>query len=800
MRRFLPLTLFLSLSSCWGLAEDDAGDRAFVQWATTAILGRGPVSTAELNALLALEAEHGREALLDVLMQQPEFVEHWDDLLMHQLRVRTESASADKEACYTEGFVPDSYDWALSNHLRTADWSERFCVDSYSASDDLTLSTGGRTAGIVTEYTTGETTTEGPSDTLKTTSVTSKGITSSKPKCFEFTMKDVIRASLRTDRMDALLRARIAPLAAYDSAVNARRTMFDSYFNRHQDCMECHTTTYSTTDGVPRNENWDRYFPAVTEVDLEFSSFWTAGPNHGADNFDILDGSLGGDAMQSRFRDMFTQIKGTEDAPGVKPWGFDERCVQDGLYSTPQPDDDDAPNFAGWGDQTGTEVRILDFVNAYDDGLRALVEGDAARIARTELEDLGDGAAADFTTCNTCHGVIEDALPLDELTGTMTAARIHLTVEKGSPAGLMEGGYAQDEALDHIVANLVADQVPAVEIYADPTVGMAHLTALTFVDDVAKHLSGQSLTLEHGFPRNADQAYALRTLADVLVENDWSLRAVIKTIALSELVNRNAPVKSSTDPYILPMVFDPWQDTPEDGDVNPLTGVASNGQGDLVHRWPVATLIRKRNAALGWSQPTHFDDEALQADLGSFVAFDTPGFSDYTMASALAWETNHTQDGTDGPEPCTSPYGDDPDVIDTLADPAHNLTLTQALKALKFRLLGDDYLWADRADGLEGFESNRIAEIWGVEPSDDASAHADVLRDYCAVLLASPQFVLAGVPTDRVGVSWTDPDIPCMDDECFEGEWCERYRQTAVDLGYRSWDCYEPIDDLTLTR
>jgi hypothetical protein len=773
------------------------------------MLGRGPVSTQELDALLTLEAEHGREALLDTLMQQPEFVDHWDDLLMHQLRVRTRTNSTVKESCYTQAHVPDSYDWALTEHLRTADWDEPFCVTSDSASDDLTLNTGGRTAGAITYDYTGQPITSGPSGSMTFTSEATESVSlSTRPTCFEFTMKDVIRASLRTDRMDALLRARLVPLATFDSPVNARRTVFDSYFNRHQDCLECHTTTYSTTDGVPRNDGWDRYYPAVADVDLEFSAFWTAGADHSRSEPDILDGSLGGDDMQARFRDLFSDIKATEATPGVKPWGFDERCVEDwnaagqvtwGILQAPE---DGAGVFAGWGYNTGTDVRILDFVNAYDDGLRTLAEGNPARMARAELENELD-QRVDLSTCNSCHEAAGEELftgykvplPLAELTASTSAARLRRTLEAGSPAGQMAGGYAGED-LDAIVGHLVTNQAAPVDIYADPTVGMAHLTALAFVEDVAKHLSGRSLTLEHGFPRNEDQAYALRTLSDMLIEHDWSLRVVIKTIALSELVNRNAPDASGTDPYILPMVVDPWQDTVAEDDADPLTGVASNGQGDLIHRWPVATLIRRRNAALGWSQPTHFDDVDLQTDLGSFVAFDAPGFSEYTMASALAWETNHSA----GDLNCRSPYGDGPDVIDTLTDAEHDLTLVQALEALKFRLIGDEYLWSDPADGISGLESNRIAEIWEVEPSDDAYLHPEVVRDYCAVLLSSPQFVFAGIPTDHQGAPWTDPDIPCMDDDCSEVAWCERYRHSAVELGYDSWSCYDAGGDLGLAR
>ncbi|MBX2803569.1 MAG: hypothetical protein KTR31_38175 [Myxococcales bacterium] len=791
MRPFTTLTLLLALPGCWNLPEDDAGDRAFATWATTAILGRGPVSPQELDALLELQDEHGREALLDTLLQQPEFVEHWDDLLMHQLRVRTrfesntgQAVRARKEDCFTKDLLPQSYDHALTEHLRTADWNEPFC--QASGSDDLVWSTGGRTAGAVTEDATGQTLTAGPPADRQGGTDQGKSLAGAKTTCFEFTMKDVIRASLRTDRMDALMRAYLAPLAAFDSPVNARRTVFDSYFNRHQDCLECHTTTYSTTNPVPRNDYWDRYYPAETVVDLEYSAFWSVNANG-----TIRDGSLGGDTMQQRFRDLFNRVQATDKEAGVHPWGFDASCMEDGLLEEPRPNDDGSPTaFAGWGLHTGTDVRILDFVNEYDDGLRALAERSALLVDRRAFEDVDDHDASVLSTCNTCHELPVGTMleggylsppPLYDLTASMSAARIHKTIVEGSPAGQMAGNHATGDTVDQIVGHLVSNQSAPVDVYWDPTVGMAHLTALGFVDDIAAHLSGQSLTLEHGFPRNDDQALVLKALADGLIDNDWSLRYVIKAIALSELMNRQAPEDSSADPYALPMIFDPWQDTSAPNDADSLTGVAANGQGDAVHRWPVATLIRKRNAALGWSQPTHFDDEGLRTDLGGYVAFDVPGFTSFGMASALAWETHH--------EGCESPYGDGTDVIDTLTAAEHGLSLRQAVQALKFRTIGEEALWSDPADGLAGLESNRIAEIWDVEPSDPASKHVDVLREVCEVLLASPQFVLAGVPAAPTGSAYTDPDVPCLDEHCSEVAWCEHYRDTAVDLGYDSWSC-----------
>ena len=80
--------------------------------------------------------------------------------------------------------------------------------------------------------------------------------------CYLFNMTDVLRASVQADRLDALYRAGMAPLAVFaEDDVDAASKFWRTYLKRDPACMSCHTTTYSTTDPIKRNDDWDRFVP-----------------------------------------------------------------------------------------------------------------------------------------------------------------------------------------------------------------------------------------------------------------------------------------------------------------------------------------------------------------------------------------------------------------------------------------------------------------------------------------------------------------------------------------------------------
>ena len=132
MTRIVRSTLvglaLLSVTACFEPPEEDAGDAAFATYAVTAVLGRRPHSVQEVYALRTLEEELGREAMLRVLMEQPEFVDYWSDVLMDDLLLwRSGGERPGDTSCYTEAHLePYDHD-ELVEHLGTYTWATPFC-------------------------------------------------------------------------------------------------------------------------------------------------------------------------------------------------------------------------------------------------------------------------------------------------------------------------------------------------------------------------------------------------------------------------------------------------------------------------------------------------------------------------------------------------------------------------------------------------------------------------------------------------------------------------------------------------
>jgi hypothetical protein len=166
---------------------------------------------------------------------------------------------------------------------------------------------------------------------------------------------------------------------------------------------------------------------------------------------------------------------------------------------------------------------------------------------------------------------------------------------------------------------------------------------------------GYSLTLVHGFPRNAAQRDILLELTSHFIVEGWSLRTLLTDIVTHPLWNQAAPDAGCGDnPYLYPPVFDPWVIAEED----PL--LRGNSMGDALHRAPARVLLRMASEALSWAPPAAFPsivDEELHKAVGVFVKDAEPGFSGVDFQGMLAWEARF---GACGEAPAV-PLVDDPD-------------------------------------------------------------------------------------------------------------------------------------------
>ena len=110
------------LASCtWLAPANDAGDVAFVVDVIPTLLGRKAHNPAEIQALVDLAALEGREAVVDLLLEQPEYVDYWSEVLIDALRVDRTGTPAQDPACYGDPLLEPGYGDELLAHLATAD-------------------------------------------------------------------------------------------------------------------------------------------------------------------------------------------------------------------------------------------------------------------------------------------------------------------------------------------------------------------------------------------------------------------------------------------------------------------------------------------------------------------------------------------------------------------------------------------------------------------------------------------------------------------------------------------------------
>jgi hypothetical protein len=83
------LLALLTLQGCWWNAPpNDAGEQAFAAQAVRVVLGRHPRGAAEIRALAEISNQAGRQAVLDVLFEEPDYVNYWSNVLIDDLKLQ----------------------------------------------------------------------------------------------------------------------------------------------------------------------------------------------------------------------------------------------------------------------------------------------------------------------------------------------------------------------------------------------------------------------------------------------------------------------------------------------------------------------------------------------------------------------------------------------------------------------------------------------------------------------------------------------------------------------------------------
>ncbi len=445
-RSTLPLHLALAatalaLPACFPAPVDDAGDEAFASEAVRIVEGRRPTSPAELAYFAEVAATQGREALVDLLLAGDGFVTHWAQLLPDILEVPRGTSSSFPPGCFEAPLLDPAHYPALVHHLRTAPPTAPFCLGLPHeppdgpgvAPDPLGALAEAEVVGVRGE----DAPPAAPIPTLDAEPGPAPGPDAElepprvplvapvvdllwpeppieAPLCPGWNLTDLTRAAIAEDALDVLLQAHLVAMALHPESTGSERAVRDAqgaqflrtYVGRDVSCLSCHTSTYSTTDGRPRNGDFDRshpvgaLLPSLGHVDLEGGAF-----SHDLPDGSVVYGGLGGRAAQRGVSNLF---RGDQRAAsgGLRPWGLAAACAPAGLVtalpSDPLGNGAETAGFAGAPRSATAGVLALALQLRPD---ASDPPGTPQTLVQGPLPAAGafDGAAERAARCDGCH-------------------------------------------------------------------------------------------------------------------------------------------------------------------------------------------------------------------------------------------------------------------------------------------------------------------------------------------------------------------------------------------------------------
>jgi hypothetical protein len=295
----------------------------------------------------------------------------------------------------------------------------------------------------------------------------------------------------------------------------------------------------------------------------------------------------------------------------------------------------------------------------------------------------------------------------------------------------------------------------------------------------------------------------------------WSLKAVLGKIMASNWYARRAPaISQNVSAYNLPPIIDPWIVADPTQVKNPPAHARFNGQGELVDRFRVNTLLRNIGAALAWKKPRRFPGggypSPFDKNLGQYISPQTPGFRGINFQSLLALETETGLCNKSGRAASADDWVDklvDGIVAHNIANPGAPITMGEAWSMLKNRLVQDPSINTTLPSGLAtipgakteeqavvAFLNTGLSVPGGISLDTStgtvtAAQLGTKLREGCGIVVKSPQFLLTNV-TPR---TYSDNNMPgpprlnvCMPGEsCGYAQACGYWRQTLVNMGQR---------------
>ena len=792
--------------------KDDEGNASFAREAIPVVLGRRALGVDEVEAVADIAQLLGRDVAVRMLMKDNAYVEHWGNAIIDILRMQRD---------------PDGGLAAQDNTC----WGP-----PTRATPDPAIATWVRDHG--------------------------PGAAGAPPA---WNMTDLVYSAVLIDDLSVIYRANLFTLSMRRAGGNGGTSELTDvlqrvYLNRDAVCLRCHNVQFSTSNKTDGSGN------------ITWRRLWTI-PGHPEKALygNYYDAAAVNDRMRPIMRgDVRKPVPG---AFGTRPWGMAEACAKD--TSTPLASNNSTlthqgfqtlgagtPNNAGaaFGSLVGSvnpKVSLWELEASLRQGVTNLKDGyerfpASGALLPPDQQQYCDVVAL-FTSYN-CVGCHSGASPSGGLNlaasdpagqlvnvntqdpsstkakrvvpGNTGDSELSRRINAGAyPPRMPPGGgmSAADKAtIDAWItanapstntANCNTSTIP--DVQADEA--FAFLTASNLVDGIWMAVNGYRLTIDHGFSRTASQRDMLWNLTEyTFLPNDWSLKAVLSKMLASNWFARRAPTISQLDnAYKLQPLLDPWilADPTDASNPNPPSHEKFNGQGELVNRFRVNTVLRTVAGTLAWKPPRPFPDNTypspLDRDLGQYFSPGASGFGGVNFQSLLALESQAGLCNKTGRSVAANDWIDqamtDINAFNT-ANPTAPITLGEAWLILKDRMIQDPTIERALPSGLAAvagakteeqaliaFLNQGMAIPGGATLNTATSALTPAqlggkLREGCGILVKTPEFLLASM-TPRGYSDNNMPDPPrltsCMPGEpCGFANACGHWRGRLSTMGY----------------
>lgn len=784
----LFVLMFGGIAACIRMPDppsDDEGNATFAAQLIPALLGRQPRGVDEIEVVADIAQLHGRAAAVQMLMKDNEFVDHWADAIIDLIKLQREPTGGIRVA-------QDGSCWGTPSRQNP----------------DIAI------AKWVRDH--------GPTDPGAPTPA--------------WNMTDLVRSAIALDDLSPILRANLFPVSMRLASTGDKRAALTEYFlqtylNRDITCLRCHNPTLSASNReVGGNIVWRRLWAISGHPEKAlFGNYYDA--------ISTIEN------LKPIFRsDVRTPAP---SAFGIRPWGMSADCARDtdvrspanngkltatGFKAITSGPQHPAVKFGNLDGATNPRISIWELEEMFRDGVADLRNGYERFSPSTPSANqlLCDANEVFSTSCVGCHSGASPAGGLN-LAGDLATELVNAATESGGSTNLkrvVPGSTATSEVTRRINGGSGVSQMPPGSTLTqneitkidswiaggapvtqpetcnishvpdvDPNEAMAYLTAANLVDGIWETSFAHRLTIDHGFPRNKAQRDALWTLTEYsFLPNRWSLKSVLTTIWSSNWVARRAPVISQADTsYELPLVLDPWVEADPSINSAPAPHEIANGQGELVARYRVNTILRRIASALAWKEPKRFPDNLypspLDQQLGQYISPGKPGFRGVTFQSLLALESTVGLCNKSGKNVSSE------DWIDKLVsevtsfnstNPNAPITLGQVWNILKDRIIQDPTVEQILPSGLASVANAKTEEqaliaflVEGIGGTLSLNSSAtsispaqlnSKLRESCGVVVKTPQFLLSNL-SPRGYSDNNMPDPPRLN-VCMPGEAC----------------------------